>query len=168
MSTTSTVDELRAYAKDADLPPALSALLRKAARELSNKPDYVSQLDSTYSHLAHLSICREQDAQLDEQGFISNGVAVTIKGGNSILERNNGFLQLATMALNAVASNLKENGYTQPAMAPALSDYLIAFAPWMQSFTNSYTVRNGAVDIEAFDLETYQAQPMIRLTNEDC
>lgn len=156
------ISDLDKHAQRDDLDDELKSLLRKASNQIEKQSEYVVIEDKTYSLLAHVQLTDEQMDNLNKKDIHSNGMAVTVELKNSSLDYNNGFLQLATMALNAVSSNIKGQS-SQLSLAPEISDYLIQLGPWMQSFTNTYTLRNGSEEIEAFDIETFERVPQIKL-----
>jgi hypothetical protein len=156
------IEDLKSFANKEDTSNELKYLLIKAARLIEEQNELPVQKDKTYTKLAQLRISSEQKKKLQDDGFSSNGMAITIESSDSALDFNNGFLQMATLALNAVSTSVREN-IKESNLPPEISTYLMELGPWMQSFTNSYTIRNGGNEIMDFDIETYEKQPVIKL-----
>jgi hypothetical protein len=156
------IKELDEYANKDGMDNDLAKLLRRAANIIEKQYDTFAKVDNTYPLLAHVEVNDIQKDKLSNNGFNPKRMALTIHSTDGAIEFNNGFLQLATFSLNTIAANIKASP-SKSNLPSEISDYLIALGPWMQSFTNSYTVRNGSKEIEDFDLETFERVPKIRL-----
>lgn len=48
-------------------------------------------------------------------------------------------------------------------VAPEISDFLIQFGSWVESFSNSQTMRDGGTQLEAFDIEMLGRMPQFNI-----
>jgi hypothetical protein len=153
---------LEEYARKTDTNGELKKLLLDASKNLKYQHSPHVEKNDTYNKITHIRLNEEQNKQLRLLGIKTNGTAITIENPNKEHEKTNALLQLATFALEAAANRMKDDH--QNINSPKeFKMYITQLAPWMQSIINSHTVRNGCNEIEDFDFESFDNQPILKV-----
>jgi hypothetical protein len=112
-----------------------------------------------FSQMLDIMLSNEQQDDCAKLCDRSPHIGVTFKLDRKDPNAIQGYLQLATYAFMNLNDTVKGLQLTHDKLDPELAEFFMKFSPWLESFTNSVTMREGGKQLEAFDVPKFVQMP---------